>query len=263
MGIPSGAPFVCLAVRDSAYLEAHLPAITWGYHSYRNSNIQKYVLAAEELADRGYFVVRMGARVSEAMKSDHARIIDYAANGMRSDFMDIYLGANCEFCLSTGTGMDAVPYIFRRPLAFVNFVPLGILVTFRRQDIHITRRHLSVQDNRELTLSEIFDRGVGFCLAASDYESKGVQPIENTPEEIRDVVVEMAERLNGTWQTHDEDEALQKRFWEAFPSGATRNGKPLHGAIRSRYGAAFLRNNRWWLEPPTQVASDAIAADAH
>ena len=44
--------------------------------------------------------------------------------------------------------------------------------------------------------------------------------IENTPQEIRDLVVEMAERLNGTWQSHDDDEVLQKRFWELFPKDA-------------------------------------------
>ena len=80
------------------------------------------------------------------------------------------------------------------------------------------------------------------------YEEKGVDFIENTPEEIRDVVIEMAERLAGTWQSHPDDEALQQLFWKIFPTGAvTDNGVPLHGEISSRYGANFLRNNKEWL----------------
>jgi hypothetical protein len=87
-------------------------------------------------------------------------------------------------------------------------------------------------------------------MHTSDYESKDVDLIENTPEEIRDVAIEMAERIAGTWQAHPEDEALQQRFWEIFPTNAVDayEVKPLHGEIRARFGAAYLRNNPEWLQ---------------
>lgn len=248
MGIPVGAPFVCLIVRDSAYLDSH-QAKDWSYHNYRDSNIQNYVLAAEELADRGYFVLRMGAKVLEPINSRHPRVIDYAANGMRDDFMDIYLGANCKFCISVGTGFDAVPLIFRRPIVHANLVPLGYLATFRERSLSITKRHILIRENRELTLSEIFSRGVGFVPRTSNYESNGVQLVENTPEEIRDVVVEMLERLDDTWKPQPEDEALQRKFWEIFPVDAKDSSNvPIHGQIRMRFGAQFLRSNKEFLK---------------
>ena len=244
MGIPAGTPFVCLIVRDSAYLDAHQTK-DWSYHNYRDCNIQNFVLAAEELADRGCFVLRMGVKAHDAIKSDHPRVIDYATNGMRSDFMDVYLGAKCAFCISTATGFDTLPLIFRRPIVVVNQVPLGYLYTFRSQFIGITKHHISVQKDRELTLREIFSTGVGFALRTSDYESRGIHLIENTPAEIRDVVVEMAERLNGTWQLGPDDDALQHRFWEIYPVDAKDiyQNRPLHGEIRARFGALFLRDN--------------------
>ncbi len=250
LGIPPRTPFVCLAVRDGAYLDAHLPEANWSYHNYRDSDIQNYVLAAEELVRRGYFVIRMGAKVREAIKSSHPRIIDYATNGMRSDFMDIYLGATCEFCLSSAAGFDCIPGIFRRPIAYVNMVPLGHLQTYWARSIGITKHHFAVRENRELTLEDIFACGAGFYGRASQYKDSGIQLIENTPEEIRDVAVEIAERLHGTWQPHADDDLLQARFWQIFPIDArTPDGKhPLHGKIYMRYGAFFLRNNRWWLE---------------
>lgn len=249
MGIPAGVPFVCLNVRDSAYLDAHLPTGAWGYHNYRDCDIQKYVLAAEELAGRGYVVIRMGAKVREAIKSSHPKVVDYAVNGMRSDFMDIYLGAKCAFCITTATGFDAVPNIFRRPIVFLNVVPFGVIPTSSARLLVITRHHFSLAMDRELALREIFSCGVGYCSYGSDYESRGVQLIENTPEEVRDVVVEMDERLNSTWQPHEGDAALQKRFWDIFPSNMcdAYRRRPLHGEIRALFGAAFLRNNREWL----------------
>ncbi len=250
MGIPIGTPFICLTVRDSAYMIAYLKRGDYSFHNYRDSDVQNYWLAAQALADRGYYVIRMGVKVHAAINSDHPKIIDYATNGMRNDFMDIYLAAKCSFCISSGTGFDSVPQIFRRPIAFINHVPIVDLSTFQKYTVCITKHHLSAIDDRELSLKEIIKSGAGFCRTVSDYESRQVKVIENTPEEIRDVAVEMSERLNGTWQSHAEDETLQQRFWELFPTDAQERylGFPLHGEIRGRFGAAFLRNNRWWLQ---------------
>ena len=246
MGIPRGAAYVCLTARDSAFLDS-LPG-NWSYHNYRDCDIQNYALAAEALADRGYIVLRMGAKVREPLKSSHPRVIDYATNGMRSDFMDIYLGANCAFCISCGTGFDAVPLIFRRPIAYVNMVPLGYLFTFRDSFLGITKHHLT--DAGELSLREIFSRGLGFALSTSEYEALGVKLAENTPEEIRDLVIEMADRLSGQWKAEDDDDALQRTFWNIFPTNAKdpHTQRPLHGDIRGRFGSQFLRNNRQWLK---------------
>lgn len=249
MGIPVGAPFICLNVRDSAYLDSYLKG-DYSYHQYRDSDIKSYLLTADELAERGYFVIRMGFKVNKALKSQHERVIDYATNGMRSDFMDIYLGAKCTFCISTGAGWDGVPEIFRRPVVFVNLVPLGRLHTFRRDVISITKHHYSKADDRELTLAEIFTKGAGFCTQADQYDKQGVQLIDNSPEEIRDVAIEMSERLNDTWQPDADDDALQQRFFELFLSDAQdgKDGRPLHGRIHSRFGTSFLRDNRWWVQ---------------
>ena len=248
MGIPADTPFVCLIVRDNAYLDHHRPG-SWRYHDYRDSDVQNYVLAAEELAERGYFVIRMGARVNEAINSSHPRVIDYATNGMRSDFMDIYLSAKCEFCISSACGFDYVPLMFRRPVASVNVVPIGYLWTSGADLISITRHYHSAALERDLTLREIFTQGAGFYETTADYESSGIQLIENTPEEVRDVAIEMSERQRDNWQSREEDGALQRRFWEIFPSNLKKaNGKPLHGEIRSRYGTVFLRDNPEWLD---------------
>jgi putative glycosyltransferase (TIGR04372 family) len=244
-GVPEKARFICLIVRDDVYLNYSYEKNDWSYHNHRDSDIQSYVLAAETLAERGYYVFRMGAKVRSPIHSIHPRVIDYATNGMRSDFMDIYLGAKCEFCISTSTGFDAVPLIFRRPIVYVNMVPIGWLFTFSERFLAITKHHFLVQEDRGLTLREIFDRGVGYCASNADYGSKGVRLIDNTPEEIRDVVLEMADRLEGKWVPNEEGEALQERFWRIFPKHELdAKGVPLHGEIRSRFGENFLRNNQ-------------------
>ena len=248
LGIESGARFVCLLGRDSAYLKSHEPSVDYSYHDYRDCEIENFVMAAEELAKRGYYVIRMGVVVKKAMQSTNPKVIDYAAKGLRTEFMDLYLGAKCEFCVSVGSGFDAIPYIFRRPIVFVNHVPIGYLFTFEDRFIGLTKHHFSVNLRKFLTLQEIFSENVGYVSNGSMYALNGVKLIENSPEEIKDIVIEMVERLDGTWESHPDDEMLQDKFRSIFKSNVLQNGEQLHGDIQSRYGASFLRNNRWWLE---------------
>lgn len=251
MGVPLKAPFVCLIVRDEAYEESRTfqPRAAPSIHTYRNCNIQNFVLAAEQLADRGYWVIRMGARVREAIRSRHPRVIDYATSGMRTDFMDVYLGAMCTFCLSTNLGFDAIPTIFRRPVALVNSAPLGGVSTFSERFLNLIKGHYSLRENRQLTLREIAASDLAMAFEDRLFRDANVRLVECTAEEIRDLAVEMCERLDGTWRPEPEDAALQARFWALFPGHLRNpyNGGPMHGAIRSRYGAAFLRNNPEWL----------------
>ena len=248
MGIPVGAPFVCLIVRDSAYLDSQADRGDWCYHRYRDSDIGNYALVAEQLAERGYHVVRMGAKVNSSFDVRHPRVIDYATNGLRSDFMDIYLGAKCTFCISTGTGWDAIPEMLRRPIVYVNLVPLAYLHTFRADFLSITKKHVNEKNGKILSVRDIFQTGAAYSLDAADFVSKGVKLVENTPEEIRDAAFEMVARLDGTWRAGIEDEILQETFWNIFSANLGEHSNQLHGDIRARYGAAFLRDNPAWLQ---------------
>ena len=65
---------------------------------------------------------------------------------------------------------------------------------------------------------------------------------ENSPEEILELAKEMNARLDGTWQFFKEDEDLQEKFWDTFPSSHPE------GKCPSRIGAHFLRENKNLLE---------------
>lgn len=249
MGIPDGASFVCLCARDNAYRDKVFPGEHNRHADYRNSTIANYVLAAQTLARLGYYIIRMGAAVKDPMPISHPMIIDYATNGMRSDFMDIYLSANCNFFISTGTGIDAVAMIFRRPYAYVNLVPLENAHTWALHHVFIPKKHWITTESRFMTFREIFKSGAGQFGTTDQYLKHGIELVENSPDEILDIALEMESRLNGTWQTNEEDEKLQSLFWEIFPRSICQfTGRPLHGKVRARIGAAFLRQNKTLLE---------------
>ena len=237
LGVLDGAPFVCFHARDSAYLDTIYPNKDWRYHDYRDSTIHNYVPAVTELTKRGYYTIRMGSVVKERLTADNARIIDYAARG-RTEFLDIFLGAKCKFFLTSGTGIDSVANSFRRPIACVNYLPLSHVNTWGPRDLFIPKTLWLRQEGRFMAFREALEGGVGSFSRSEEYEERGIDVVENSPEEITALALEMDDRLKGTWQGEVGDEELQQRFWSPFPiADADRPYLP-------RIGAEFLRQNR-------------------
>ena len=256
-GLKDEDKFVCLLVRDGAYQLKKISARyrDWHYHDYRHTDIDKFILAAEELAKRGYYIFRMGVIVEKPFKSKNPKIIDYANSNLRSDFMDIYLGAKCSFCISTGSGFQCLPDLFRKPIIDLS-VPLGDKLTHSEKYLLMIKHHVLKKEKRRLSLSEIFSYGVAYAFETKIFEQKGIELVENTPEEIKDLAIEMVENLESKKKLNPEDEELQRTFRDLYTSNILRydyqkskNLKDMiiHGQIRSRFGTKFLRENKDWL----------------
>ena len=237
LGIPEGCPFICSHVRDSAYLDKNFNQSNWSYHNFRDSDIFNTLPAAEELKRRGYYVIRMGALVKEVLNSKNPMVIDYATN-RRTDFLDVYLSAKCNFFLGTASGATSgLPVIFRRPIVWANFIPLEYVPGWSSRDLFIPKKLWLRKEDRYMCFREILESGVGRFLTTRQYEDLDIEVVENTPEEILAVAVEMDERLRGTWTSNKEDEELQQQFWSLFkPSD-------LNQVFYVRIGTGFLRQN--------------------
>ncbi len=237
LGIPEKKSFICFHSRDAAYLNVKYPKISWSYHDHRDSSIGNYVPAVEGLVRRGYSAVRMGAVVKEKLSVTDPDIIDYAGNGRRTDLLDIYLGAKCEFFIASETGISIVPEIFHRPVVYTNWTPLRRISPWILNGLVIFKKFYSRQEKRPLTFSEIMDLEFGTPDTKDFFARQKIDLIENTPEEIRDAAMEMEDRLKGRWKSTDEDEQLQERFWDLF--GSDRLKSP-----DLRIGARFLCQNK-------------------
>ena len=121
------------------------------------------------------------------------------------------------------------------PLPKLNVITYTL--TLPSNDKEIVYRPFTVEEERILLTAQESD------------DSKDILLVENTSEEIRDLVIEMDERLNDSWKTNEDDELLQQKFWSKFLTDELDSGeRRLHGVIKSRFGASFLRHNQWWLE---------------
>jgi len=210
LGIEDNAKFIILHVRDEAYLRD--PS-----RSDRNANIFDYLLVAEALAQRGYYVVRAGATALEKMPTNNPKIIDYAFSRFRTEFMDLYLGANCFMSVGTGAGISIVPYVFNRRNVYTDHNRFGYTNHFRGMDLVILKGLRQRNNGKILTQSEIWDSGAAFGHQQW-FDDHDIEVISNTPEEIRDVVLEMVDRLEGKNDNLGVADEYQLRFWSIFYS---------------------------------------------
>ena len=88
-----------------------------------------------------------------------------------------------------------------------------------------------------MSFSEIMNLEFGGNDTQEIFTGLNLELIENTPEEILAVTIEMDERLKGTWDSTNEDDILQKQFWVLFGPNKIRSPD-------LRIGTEFLRQNK-------------------
>lgn len=246
LGLPDKSKFICIMIRDADYLKKHLPGLEWDYHDYRNASIDQYAKAALFLANKGYYVIRMGKYVEHTFEVDHPNIIDYACHALRSDFMDIFLLSRCYFFISNSTGLDSVPQVFRKPALLTDLpLPAGIptwypcLCIAKKTVCSVTKRLLTFKEVHEMYLKSR-------PITSAILKSLNVSLVDNSSDDILDVVIEMEARLHGSWLENPSDESLQRQFWIDFPvSFENSKGSLMHAQnINIRMGSHFLRDNQ-------------------
>ena len=188
-GIGFHDKFICLLVRDDAYMKTHITNKhqDFSYHDYRDSQIETYSSGIRYLLDEGYWVIRMGRKTNNELNIDHSRWIDYSQTStIQSDLMDIWLFANCEGCISTATGPDVIPAIYNRPLCFVNVLPASNLWSFCNA-LCAPKRLFHAESNQELNWNETLSH----TYYQSDlYRKKKIKIVDLTEKEITELFQE-------------------------------------------------------------------------
>lgn len=235
MGKPRDAWFVCFHAREGGFSQADEII-----QSHRNSDVLRLIPAMEQVIARGGWCIRMG---DPSMKRLHptAQVIDYAHHSARSDWMDVFLCASCRFFVGNSSGLLIVSSIFGVPSALANMVPLSAL-GYHPRDISIPKLFRRKGETEHMRFPELFASPVADYRYARFYRDAGIEVEENSAEDIRDLVAEMLDRLEGKFVETDEDGRLQQRYRSLF--------RPRHYAYgaASRVGTAFLRKYKHLLD---------------
>lgn len=201
-GVPENAWFVSVHVKDDP---------NW-YHDQgtRDARIETYLPVIADIVSRGGWVLRMGDSAMPRLPV-MPQVIDYAHSSVKSDWMDVFLWAECRFFVGTNSGPAFVPSTFGVPVVVTNWSPLGLPVLFSK-GLYIFKLLWLEQEQRYLTLPEVLSSTLGFTNSPVEVALKGVHLVDNTPDEILEIVTEMFDRLEGKISYTDSENLLQTRF---------------------------------------------------
>ena len=238
-GLNLNDKFVCLNVRDNEYA-GEVRGRKFYRHANRNSKIHSYVEAAETLANLGYTVFRMGALLSEPLISHNPRVIDYATNGMRSEFLDLFLGAHCKFAVLTNAGWANVPRIFKRPILFVNSVPVVESRNITSPAIFYPKRVIEISSGKMLSIKELCDRDLLCASHVSQFANQGYRFEDLSHEDLTKAVTEMVARVEMQFVPTDQEKLLQEKLNSELTNNPCIQPTPGYYPVRAKYAACFL-----------------------
>ena len=237
LGVPDGTWFVCLHVRESGWTDSK------GSRSeeFRNSDINTYIPAIKAITDAGGWVFRMGDTSTTPLpKLD--RVLDYAHSDVKSDWMDIFLCAQCRFMIGTASGLYTVSVAFGKPVVLTNFLPAYGAYSTSVKDVFLPRLCFSRDKNRYLNFKELLSPPIGIMGSQHCYDKSNLVVEKNTPGEIKELVEEMMDRLSGKLEYTEEEEFLQRQFrklsaecGKAYGDGGV--------VINARIGREFLKKH--------------------
>jgi len=238
LGIDPTTRYVCLHIRDDAYLQEVSPDRDWSYHNYRNPDIASYEPMVRDLLEAGFWVVRMGRAASEVFPVNQEQFIDYPFCEEQSDFLDVFLYAHAYLGIAgSASGIDQLGYAFGVPAVVTNLIPFEPFMPV--PEVHVAPVLLRHQSSgRVMNLEEM----MGYLHHTSnEYERRGVGFQRNTAEEIRRTVHEALQRKLIARTSED---VKQQAFWtKARDVGLFRRaeiGPPGSIYATPTIGRAFL-----------------------
>ncbi|MEG4166775.1 tetratricopeptide repeat protein [Microcoleus sp. S13_C3] len=230
LGVPKDAWFVSLHVRDTGCSNGQWNGST---RAGRNAHIDTYLLAIQSIVARGGWVIRMGDRNMKPLPKTDG-VIDYAHSEAKSDWMDVFLWAKCRFFIGTCSGPAHVPPTFGVPCAQTNWASLQFRSSFS-QDILIPKLYWHEKEQRYLTFAEMLSPAYIVCENIDFFASVGVKVVDNTPQEINDLVLEIIERLEGTIHYAEYERLLQEQFNKLVDPDGIYGGARIGRAFLGKY----------------------------
>ena len=231
LGVPRGAWFVALHVRESGFVFKDEPK------QPRDGDIADYLDAVKLITGRGGWVIRVG-NPNMTRLPEIPNVVDYAFSEHRSAEMDIFLLGDCRFFLGTDSGPADVSPLFGRPFGIVAMVPPSS-AGMHRNGVYLPNTFWSMEKNRLLTFPELMESDIRDNNTAAQFRQSRIEVVPPNPGEITELAAEILARVEGTAVYDDTDARLQERWWELV---FARETVLTRGAL-STIGRDFLRRN--------------------
>jgi len=242
VGVKPGTPYVCVAIRDASYYARTGTRESKGY-SILNFELATFEAAVRRLIAHGFAVVRMGTPTSNTMP-DIPGFIDYANSPLRDELSDITLIRDCEFVLSTQTGIDAVALALRRPVMYVDTVRLSQFFLGTRLATWNPVKFVLSDGGVPMNLSEILNSSFMWMEDPDEFLKSGTQFLRSSSVEIESMVDSYVRERCG--QAPSEWDSLRVLANNRMTMALGARGQAIWGDVTAQLNGWWLEQNHEW-----------------
>jgi len=240
MGLHEKAWFAVLHVREGKFGEHRM------VEPYRDAYPTTYFEAITAITNRGGWVIRIGdASMTPLPMMDN--VWDYATSNLKCDWMDVFLCAAARFMIGTSSGPATISRAFGVPIAMTNYLPSAALYLAMR-DLFLPKLLRETATGNMVSFERQMSLPLSACVSDGMYKNLyGIEIISNTPQEIRELVEQMMDTLDGKTGSTAEDNSLQKRFKLMTAERETLPGLPGF-ELQCNIGRQFLQRHHKLLD---------------
>lgn len=206
LGIPKGAKFITLHIREGNFLSSYVDASKdWSHHDIRDCTVDYLYPTIDFLLQEGYWVIRIGDPGSTPLPAHYRtkQVIDlpHTHQSLVFGFADIWFCTQCAFMLTSGSGPVAIAHTSGStypPIVTFNQIPIYTpLSIYRAHDIFTPKLIYSEKRKRILSYEEMRILAIDKFSTTQQYAEAGLSVIENSKEDILSAAKEMINHLRG------------------------------------------------------------------
>lgn len=180
---PINSRIVLIVGRDSKYLETIFEKSDYSFNNIRDVDIKTFKKSINYLLENNFYVIRMGSIVKEELIINSKNFFDYASSNLKSEFLDLYLFYKCEFVLSVSSGIDELAKVYKKPICYVNFLPIADL-KLNWKSLTILKKPFNRNTGKFIPYSDLYLKDLQKCFNGNDYNDQDICLVDNTDEEI-------------------------------------------------------------------------------
>lgn len=218
LGINPKDTVVSIILREKDYLKRNYKNIDWLHHSLRDTDLSFYEKTIKYLIDQRIKVIVFGRKrenlKDEILKED-SNLYFYEDIDLKSDLMNIYLLYKSMFVISSITGLDSVPAIFKIPVIEVGIVPFSLQRTYSNLYLSLFKNYFSKTLNRNLTMKEIFENEL-FDIDGNSFLDDELNLVHPTENDIKDACEEMMMKISKNYIQNNENINNQEKFKKMY-----------------------------------------------
>jgi len=232
---------VCIHVRDDGYLKKNIPNYIDG--KVNSANIQTYKKTVSKLIKLGFTVIRVGKDHKKFLKMKNKKYIDLHKEKIWNDELELFLISKCKFFIGTHSGGSMSPlYMFKKPILFTNFVPIGKVFSYSKKIFFIPKK-IKVK-KKFLSINDMFQKKLAFLERKELFNKNKSRVIDNSPDEIFDATIDLMNSLNNKKSFYNKNKKILLEFKKVFKKNIDQsNFKTFHGKLNFNIAPSFFKKN--------------------